>query len=57
MPDWMPHHIAGSIEPNGTFALETDLGHIRVHPGNAVITNARWSDFWGTRPDHVSAGT
>jgi hypothetical protein len=37
MPDWMPHHIAGSIEPNGTFALETDLGHIRVHPGNAVI--------------------
>ncbi|HYR86828.1 MAG TPA: DUF6551 family protein [Terriglobia bacterium] len=37
MPDWVPPHIAGTIEPNGTFALETELGHVRVHPGNIVI--------------------
>jgi ParB-like nuclease family protein len=37
MPDWVPQHIAGGIEPNGTFALETDLGYVRVHPGNIVI--------------------
>lgn len=37
MPDWIPRHIAGGIECNGTFELETDLGHVRVHPGNMVI--------------------
>jgi hypothetical protein len=37
MPDWIPRHIAGGIECNGTFELETDLGHVRVHPGNIVI--------------------
>jgi hypothetical protein len=37
MPDWVPPHIAATIEPNGTFALETELGHVRVHPGNIVI--------------------
>jgi len=37
IPDWMPQHIDKGIEPNGTFALETDLGYVRVHPGNMVI--------------------
>jgi hypothetical protein len=37
IPDWMPKHIGKGIEPNGTFALETDLGYVRVHPGNMVI--------------------
>jgi hypothetical protein len=37
MPDWVPRHMAGGIEANGTFALETELGRARVHPGNIVI--------------------
>jgi hypothetical protein len=37
MPDWIPPHMAGGIEANGTFALETELGCARVHPGNIVI--------------------
>jgi hypothetical protein len=37
IPDWVPQHIDKDIEPNGTFALETDLGYVRVHPGNMVI--------------------
>jgi hypothetical protein len=44
MPDWVPQHIAGSIEPNGTFALETDLGKVRVHPGSTVIE--RCGSIW-----------
>lgn len=37
MPDWVPQHMAGGIEANGTFAIETELGRARVHPGNVVI--------------------
>lgn len=37
MPDWVPPHMAGGIEQNGTFALSTELGRARVHPGNVVI--------------------
>jgi len=37
MPDWVPQHMAGGIQANGTFALETELGLARVHPGNIVI--------------------
>ncbi len=44
MPDWIPRHMASGIEANGTFEIETDRGHIRVHPGNVVIEcgNAVW---------------
>jgi ParB-like nuclease domain len=37
MPDWVPPHMAGGIQANGTFALETELGLARVHPGNIII--------------------
>jgi hypothetical protein len=37
MPDWIPRHMASGIEANGTFEIETERGHIRVHPGNVVI--------------------
>lgn len=37
MPDWVLQHIAGGIESNGTFAMQTDLGHVRAHPGDIVI--------------------
>lgn len=37
MPDWVPPHMAGGIEANGTFALKTELGRVRVHLGNIVI--------------------
>lgn len=37
MPEWVPGHIAGGIAANGTSALTTELGHVRVHPGNVVI--------------------
>ncbi len=37
MPGWVPKHIAGGIESNGTFALATGVGPVRVHPGSMVI--------------------
>lgn len=37
MPDWIPRHMAGGIEANGTFEIMTDVGHIRVHPGNVIV--------------------
>jgi ParB-like nuclease domain len=37
VPDWVPKHIVGGIEANGTFSLATDRGNVRVHPGNVVI--------------------
>jgi len=40
MPDWIPPHMAGGIEANGTFALKTELGRARVHPGNIVIESS-----------------
>jgi hypothetical protein len=44
MPDWVPQHMAGGIEANGTFALETGLGRARVHLGNIVIE--RCGSIW-----------
>jgi hypothetical protein len=37
MPDWVPQHMAGGVEANGTFVLETELGRARVHLGNVII--------------------
>jgi hypothetical protein len=37
MPEWVPQHMTGGVEANGTFALETELGRARVHLGNIVI--------------------
>lgn len=37
MPEWVPKHMASGIEANGTFELEADVGHVRVHPGDMVI--------------------
>lgn len=37
MPGWLSKQIAGDIEANGTFTLETERGRVRVHPGNIVI--------------------
>jgi hypothetical protein len=37
MPDWVPQHMAGGIESNGTFVLSTELGRARVHHGSVVI--------------------
>ncbi|PDT76574.1 ParB/Srx family N-terminal domain-containing protein [Bradyrhizobium sp. C9] len=44
MPDWVPPHMAGGIEANGTFAVATELGRARVHPGNVIIE--RCGDVW-----------
>lgn len=40
MPDWAQQHVVGSIEANGTFVLQTELGHARVHLGNIIIERA-----------------
>ncbi|TPL85074.1 ParB/RepB/Spo0J family partition protein [Mesorhizobium sp. B2-3-12] len=40
MPDWVPQYMAGGIEANGTFALETEFGRARVHLGNIVIESS-----------------
>lgn len=37
MPEWVPQHMAGGIEANGTFVLVTELGRARVHLGDIVI--------------------
>lgn len=37
MPDWILLHMAGGIEANGTFEIKTELGHVRVHPGNVIV--------------------
>jgi hypothetical protein len=44
MPDWVPQHMAGGIEPNGTFMLATELGRARVHLGNVIIE--RYGIVW-----------
>jgi ParB-like nuclease domain len=44
MPDWIPQHMVGGIEPNGTFMLATELGRARVHPGNVIIE--RYGVVW-----------
>lgn len=52
MPDWMPPHMSGGLEANGTFILETELGHARVYPGNIVIE--RSGSIW-VRPVEEAA--
>lgn len=37
MPDWLPQHMVGGIEANGSFTLDTELGRARVHVGQVVI--------------------
>jgi len=44
MPDWVPQHMDGGIEPNGTFMLATELGRARVHPGNVIVE--RYGTVW-----------
>ena len=44
MPDWVPQHMAGGIESNGTFMLATELGRARVHLGNIIIE--RYGAVW-----------
>lgn len=44
MPDWVPQHMVGGIEANGTFVLETEFGRARVHPGNIVLE--RYGSIW-----------
>ncbi|MBR0756403.1 hypothetical protein JQ604_29855 [Bradyrhizobium jicamae] len=44
MPDWVPPHMAGGIEANGTFTLATELGRARVHLGNVIIESR--GDVW-----------
>lgn len=51
MPDWIPQHMAGGIESNGTFPLETDRGCVRVHPGNIVVE--RCGTVWVCPSDEV----
>ncbi|SEB75819.1 DUF6551 family protein [Bradyrhizobium erythrophlei] len=52
MPDWVPPHMAGGIEANGTFALATELGRARVHPGNVIIE--RCGDVWVRTVEEVA---
>lgn len=44
MPDWVPPHMTGGIEANGTFLLATEFGRARVHLGNVIIE--RRGDVW-----------
>lgn len=37
IPDWVTRNLMGGIESNGTFALKTDLGAVRVHAESTVI--------------------
>lgn len=51
MPEWI-QDLAGSLQPNGTFSLETDNGQIRVHPGNVVIE--RGGNLWVRQGNEAS---
>jgi hypothetical protein len=53
LPDWMPAHIVGDIAANGTFEVVTEFGHVRVHPGNAVIE--RCGTVWVCPVDETPA--
>jgi hypothetical protein len=44
MPDWVPPHLAGGIESNGTFMVSTELGRTRVHSGSVIIE--RYGRVW-----------
>lgn len=52
IPDWIPQHMVGEIEPNGTFMLATELGRARVHPGNVIIE--RYGVVWVRPPEEAS---
>lgn len=52
LPDWVPPHIIGDIAPNGTFEVVTESGHVRVHPGNALIE--RCGTVWVCPMDETS---
>lgn len=51
LPEWMPPHMIGDIEFNGTFEVSTNHGHVRVHPGNTVIE--RHGTVWVCPTDEV----
>jgi hypothetical protein len=57
LPEWMPPHMIGDIEFNGTFEVSTDHGHVRVHPGNTVIE--RHGTVWvcptGEAPTYIDS--
>lgn len=53
MPDWIPRHMASGIEANGTFEIETERGHVRVHPGNVVIESG--NAIWVCEKDEAAA--
>lgn len=40
VPTWLMPAISGSLQPNGTFLIDTPLGRQRVHPGFLVIEQA-----------------
>jgi ParB-like nuclease domain len=52
MPDWVPQHMAGGIESNGTFMLSTELGRARVHHGSVIIE--RCGTVWVRSIEEVS---
>lgn len=52
MPDWIPQHMVGGVEPNGTFVLTTELGRARVHPGNVIVE--RYGVVWVRPIEEVS---
>jgi hypothetical protein len=52
MPDWVPQHMAGGIESNGTFMLLTELGRARVHRGSVIIE--RCGTVWVRAIEEVS---
>jgi hypothetical protein len=52
MPDWVPPHMAGGIESNGTFMLSTKLGRARVHRGSVIIE--RCGTVWVRAVEEVS---
>jgi hypothetical protein len=53
MPDWIPRHMTGGIEANGTFALNTALGNVRAHPGEVVIE--RCETIWVRPAEEATA--
>lgn len=52
IPEWVLRHINGNIEANGTFAIGTDVGTVRVHPGHTVIE--RSGTVWACPAEELS---
>lgn len=40
IPNWVTRSLTGGIESNGTFTLKTNLGPVRVHPGDTVVEHS-----------------